>query len=104
MFIQPAANIPTIFPMVSAAKTVPIPRPSKCPRKSFVIHAVATRQSTSKEILILDKFYFLLILEVAFRQPAREFPRQHFRLSVRQNKGYSFVWLRPCGYFYLFQR
>lgn len=61
------------------------------------------RNSTYQVMLLQDTIGEHL-LEVDKAARAREFPRQHFRLSVRQNKGYSFVWLRPCGYFYLFQR
>lgn len=45
---------PIAFPMVKAARTVPIPSPSRCPRKIVVIPAVMARQVTSNAILILE--------------------------------------------------
>ena len=42
------------FPIVNAAKTVPMPRPFKLPRKKNVIPAVMARQITSKEILMIE--------------------------------------------------
>ena len=42
------------FPIVNAARIVPIPSPSKCPRMIQVISAVIARQVTSNPILILE--------------------------------------------------
>ena len=44
--------MPTALPRVKAAMTVPIPRPSTCPRQKNVREAVAARHITSKTIFM----------------------------------------------------
>ena len=45
---------PITFPIVKAARTVPIPRPLICPKKVLVIKTVTARQDTSKIIFTLE--------------------------------------------------
>lgn len=44
---------PIHFPIVNAARIVPIPSPSRCPKRNPVMQAVTVRQITSNAILIL---------------------------------------------------
>ena len=46
--------LPMTFPIVKAARTVPIPSPLICPRKVQVIKTVNARQDTSKQIFTLE--------------------------------------------------
>lgn len=45
---------PIAFPIVNAAKTVPIPRPLICPKNIPVIPTVTARQIVSKRILTIE--------------------------------------------------
>ena len=52
--------LPITFPIVNAAMTVPIPRPSICPRKIPVRSPVTARQVRSQVIFTLEYFQFLM--------------------------------------------
>ena len=49
--------MPTVLPIVNAARTVPIPNPSRRPRNISVIPAVTAKHVTSKIILTLTSSY-----------------------------------------------
>ena len=49
--------MPTVLPIVNAARTVPIPNPSRRPRNINVIPAVTAKHVTSKIILTLTSSY-----------------------------------------------
>ena len=44
---------PIHFPIVNAARIVPMPNPARCPKRNPVMQAVTVRQITSNAILIL---------------------------------------------------
>ena len=52
--------MPTVLPIVNAARTVPIPNPSRRPRNISVIPAVTVNHVTSKIILTFEYETFII--------------------------------------------
>ena len=52
--------MPTVLPIVNAARTVPIPNPSRRPRNISVIPAVTVKHVTSKIILTFEYETFII--------------------------------------------
>ena len=52
--------MPTVLPIVNAARTVPIPNPSRRPRNINVIPAVTAKHVTSKIILTFEYETFII--------------------------------------------
>ena len=52
--------MPTVLPIVNAARTVPIPNPSRRPKNISVIQAVTAKHVTSKIILTFEYETFII--------------------------------------------